>query len=124
MSEPARSRWILMLMALTLTTSCCRPSPKSPALPQPSRCEPVVVEVPQPAPIDCRSLVGPAPTAALATLRALPPCRGPDGVRLPKDAPCRSTADAERGDLAAAAVLRWGSDLWRCAALAAAGGVP
>lgn len=27
---------------------------------------------------------------------------------------------AERGDLAAAAVLRWGSDLWRCAAIAPA----
>ena len=53
----------------------------------------------------------------------LPPCRGPDGVRLSSEAPCRSTADAERGDLATAAVLRWGVDLQRCAALAA-GGAP
>ena len=123
MSARVRSLSILMLTASTLTTSCCRPSTKSPASPQPSRCEPAVVEVPQPAPFNCQAL-HPAPAAALATLRALPPCRGPDGVRLAKDAPCRSTADAERGDLAAAAVLRWGSDLWRCAALAAGGGAP
>ena len=118
MSAPARSRWILMLTASTLTTSCCRPSTRPLASPLSTRCEPAVVEVPTPA-IDCQAL-NPIPTEALATLRALPPCRGPDGVRLVGDAPCRSAAEAERGDLATAAVLRWGSDLWRCAALAAA----
>ena len=122
MSARARSRWILMLTASTLTTSCCRPSTRPLASPLPSRCEPVAVEVPAPAPIDCRVLVGPAPAAALATLRALPPCRGADGVRLPAGAPCRTADQVERGDVATAEVLRWGSDLWRCAALAAAGG--
>lgn len=121
MSARARSLSILTLMALTLTTSCWRPSTTSPASPLPTRCEPAVVEVPTPA-IDCQALA-PIPTEALATLRALPPCRGPDGVRLVGDAPCRTAAEAERGDLATAAVLRWGSDLWRCAALAA-GGAP
>lgn len=116
----ARSLSILMLTVLTLTTSCWRRSTTSPDSPLPTRCEPAVVEAPTPAPIDCRALA-PIPTEALATLRALPPCRGPDGVRLVGDAPCRSAAEAERGDLATAAVLRWGSDLWRCAALAAAG---